>query len=391
MKIRKYETRNKQTGLEFLECITSDGGTKGVTAIYGRLAGLEDERGQAPSISKITDLPNFAFHNNYIQAWRAYSIGTGIQIKKQAYEGKHNTVTFTAIKTIHKGEEEMERPQNTAEYWKQIQKLEQNSAGTCETGDVQEMQQSLEEVPESPEIFDLLPYSDEDEGEAEIADEAETEPPPTEPEGDNAEQEEQLEIEQADKLYPCPVDGCVKEYQTYAALEKHMLMGNHKYEPTQISLRDTIIGSYSRNLENQFVNGIFKEVNDDVVAINVATEDDVLPQGWALRSRKPTTQFTLKQVQYLTTIFNEGERPGHAKMDGATTAKMMRVALNPDGTKMFGEEEWLKAQQIASWFSREKTRYVFVRCFYTLRNTFHSFQKKGRSSNPQAAAETATS
>ena len=53
MKIRKYETRNKQTGLEFLECITSDGGTKGVTAIYGRLAGLEDERGQDPASAKL--------------------------------------------------------------------------------------------------------------------------------------------------------------------------------------------------------------------------------------------------------------------------------------------------------------------------------------------------
>ncbi len=79
---RIYMVGNKKcsNAEDFLECITSGGGTEGVTALYGSLEGEREH--PSPVIAKITEFSNFLFGENGITAWRAYQIGSGITIKK---------------------------------------------------------------------------------------------------------------------------------------------------------------------------------------------------------------------------------------------------------------------------------------------------------------------
>ena len=72
---------------------------------------------------------------------------------------------------------------------------------------------------------------------------------------------------------------------------------------------------------------------------------------WALRKCRKVAQFSDKQVEFLVEVFNEGERTNR-KMGPLTVADMMRTAKNEDGQKRFSTSEYLRREQIASYFSR---------------------------------------
>ena len=68
-KIYMISIQKCDTARDFLTCITSDGGTRGVTAMYGSLQGQAQTAN--PNIPRITEYSNFQFFNDHIQAWRA--------------------------------------------------------------------------------------------------------------------------------------------------------------------------------------------------------------------------------------------------------------------------------------------------------------------------------
>ena len=70
--------------------------------------------------------------------------------------------------------------------------------------------------------------------------------------------------------------------------------------------------------------------------------------GWALRSHQKATQFSEKQV--LAKVFMEGGKTNR-KMDPLTVADMMRTATDENGQKRFSTSEYLRCEQIASYFS----------------------------------------
>ena len=73
--------------------------------------------------------------------------------------------------------------------------------------------------------------------------------------------------------------------------------------------------------------------------------------GWALRKHRKATQFSEKQVQFLVEVFMEEEKTNR-KMDPLTVADMMRTATDENGQKRFSTSEYLRHEQIASYFSR---------------------------------------
>ena len=81
-------------------------------------------------------------------------------------------------------------------------------------------------------------------------------------------------------------------------------------------------------------------------------------EGWALKETRKLYRFNEKQKEYLVSKFNIGQSTGR-KLDGERVAKEMRRALGVDGTRLFTVTEFLTAQQITSFFSREtaKTRH----------------------------------
>ena len=77
-----------------------------------------------------------------------------------------------------------------------------------------------------------------------------------------------------------------------------------------------------------------------------------LPMGWALKSASTQrTRLTESQKQYLTEVFQIGERTGH-KAHPCNVSKSMRKARNADGSSKFDTSSYLTSQQVASFFSR---------------------------------------
>ena len=75
-----------------------------------------------------------------------------------------------------------------------------------------------------------------------------------------SEVEEQTEATVADQsLFSCPSEGCIKVYQRYSALEKHLFFGMYKLIPEQESLLD----KEKRSYQSKLVEGTSAQATDE--------------------------------------------------------------------------------------------------------------------------------
>ncbi len=224
------------------------------------------------------------------------------------YDGKHTRLTFSPKKVIHRGTQEATRP-TSQEFWKEITTSSDESSASNQQEDHEDAAGAFDQS--SPVE---TPYS----------------------------------------LFSCPVDGCIKEYQRQANLEKHITLGYHQYAPMQVTLHDAVIKSYSQNLEQRMLSPRLMGLQDAVspsVFDSLEEIRDMIPMGWTLRQRKPSKSFSLKQTTFLVNIFNQGISE-NKKKDPNVVAKLMRQSRVP----IFAKEEYLNQQQIMSFFSREAAR-----------------------------------
>lgn len=155
-------------------------------------------------------------------------------------------------------------------------------------------------------------------------------------------------------LFHCPEEGCVKSFQQYSSLEKHLDCDKHKYALEHETLYDKAMIRYAAKLEHGA--GVVPEtVDEDIIVLE--DEGLALPMGWALKSATVTREnLTVAQKTYLTEVFQEGERTGR-KADPANISKAMRRAKHSDGSSIFEKDDFLTPQQIAGYFfslDREK-------------------------------------
>ena len=73
--------------------------------------------------------------------------------------------------------------------------------------------------------------------------------------------------------------------------------------------------------------------------------------GWALKERKKNAKFSKAQVNFLVDIYTEGEKSGRKK-DPVSVAQLMKTATTEKGDKLFRPSEYLRKEQISSYFSR---------------------------------------
>ena len=73
--------------------------------------------------------------------------------------------------------------------------------------------------------------------------------------------------------------------------------------------------------------------------------------GWALKERKKNAKFSKAQVNFLVDIYTEGEKSGRKK-DPVSIAQLMKTATTEKGDKLFRPSEYLRKEQISSYFSR---------------------------------------
>ena len=168
-------------------------------------------------------------------------------------------------------------------------------------------------------------------------------------EGSAIKMTQRADTDQADSLlFPCPEDACTKSYMTHGRLEQHLMYGKHEFRRAEsLSLLDRAKVSYAERLE---VGGSNSEVT--IKGTEIYCGSRCLPEGWAGReSTKSRHRFNSKQKRYLEGKFQHGETTG-IKANPDDVSKEMRCLRDENGKRIFTVEEFLRPQQISSFFSR---------------------------------------
>ena len=147
------------------------------------------------------------------------------------------------------------------------------------------------------------------------------------------------------KIFPCPEDGCSREFRYATSLDHHLLLGNCDYKEEKLSLPDKSKLKYAQKLEQENTLAVsLTEHQDD------RSRKSSLKIGWGLKVKKAKTAFTEDQKLYLHEKFNVGKQTGH-KEDPVKVAEDMRSSVK-NGERRFKKEHFLTPQQISSFFSR---------------------------------------
>ena len=147
-------------------------------------------------------------------------------------------------------------------------------------------------------------------------------------------------------LFHCPVDGCTATFSKHGNLYRHLEIGKHYYTPLRQSFRDYVTKTYADTLEEKVLtsksDSLTAALNE--LSVDVVSEDDTLPLGWALRQRAASTRFSPDVHEYLKDLFNEGVLSGR-KVDPEVAAKRMRNELRD----IFGDERRFKTSELLTW------------------------------------------
>jgi Arf-GAP/Rho-GAP domain/ANK repeat/PH domain-containing protein 3 len=166
------------------------------------------------------------------------------------------------------------------------------------------------------------------------------------PRSENPTEEDRGEdTESLSLLLPCPKQGCVKLYQSHAALEKHISFGKCKILPEKETLLDKAKSLYQVKLQEVGCSQITLEAD---ITRHHGT---ILPKGWTLKTSRASKRFNETQRKYLEDKFKIGQTTG-CKQDPIAVSTEMRSAMNKEGTRLFSPDEFLTPKQVQSFFSR---------------------------------------
>jgi len=156
------------------------------------------------------------------------------------------------------------------------------------------------------------------------------------------------------RLFDCYEEGCVKKFFKPGNLVNHLVVGKHQRLPERISLRDTGMQIYASKLERIGQRELVSVALQNTTSIaNRDSTRSNLTDGWDLPKPRKVTRLTPKQTEYLTNKFNDGVKNNKRWKPEAVTTEI--ECLKDKGVFVFAENEFLKASQIRSYFSRLKS------------------------------------
>ena len=150
-----------------------------------------------------------------------------------------------------------------------------------------------------------------------------------------------------DTLFTCREDGCVKSFQRFSSLQKHLDGERHKYTLERESLLDMAMLRYAENLESGTAS---IEEHHEAITSEELVEVPSAKMGWPLKHTATSRCLNEKQKNYRD-LFHFGEETGR-KADACDVSKSMRKARNADGSFLFKSDEYLTSLQITGFFSR---------------------------------------
>ena len=150
-------------------------------------------------------------------------------------------------------------------------------------------------------------------------------------------------------------EGCIRSFQRFSSLQRHLDYGSHKYALEQETLYDKAILANAVKLEQGATVKVPKIPSADIHLDK--PYKSVLRKGWGLKSTKQRKCLSEKQKKYLLDFYRIGESTGR-KAEPASVARSMRKSKNSDGDLLFDASEFLTPQQIANFFFRLSAKRV---------------------------------
>lgn len=144
------------------------------------------------------------------------------------------------------------------------------------------------------------------------------------------------------------------KYVRYASYVAHVQTEKHRYMLDRETISDVALKLYKVRLE-----GIRVTAKASAKSSTTLKERKYpLQIGWAVSPERKNKRFTVNQIDFLATLFNEGERTGQ-KWRGRDVAARLRSETLPSGELRFTKAEFLTEQQITSYFSRLSAKKSF--------------------------------
>jgi len=153
--------------------------------------------------------------------------------------------------------------------------------------------------------------------------------------------------------FACPEEGCIKMYQSFSALQKHLDVGKHLIRLERASQFDEIKKKWAETCES-LAGSYIQALPSTSAAIEQPDDQSGTPsaeEGWALKKARRAVHFTEKARNYLREVFLLGEDTGK-KSNPTDVATRMKSLREDSGKKRFEKREWLTAEQISRYFSR---------------------------------------
>ncbi|GMS99439.1 hypothetical protein PENTCL1PPCAC_21614, partial [Pristionchus entomophagus] len=156
----------------------------------------------------------------------------------------------------------------------------------------------------------------------------------------NEEEEEEEEEDEENEENDENNETCSKEYLYEKNLEKHMEVGVHERRPEKMNVQDYTLQRFAANLElvdTPKVCPVIDEATRSLTNDPINSENGrILPMGWALPTRRPSTPFPATVKAFLKEIYDEGE-----------AEKLMRQAKDDNEDNLFQPSDLLTSRQIA--------------------------------------------
>ena len=275
--------------VEMKTAMESNGGVRGLSVVLG--GSLQIPEKYLPEkwegVSLINDI---VYKKRNMEVWRAYDVGNGKKIQYTKFESTKSSSSVT-LPTLNK----------------------------------------MEDSDQIPDFCDVLARKSRKEKETKA----------------DAESHQDDSDTDDDSLFTCSEEGCVKAFQRFSSLQKHLDFGKHQYALEKETFLDRAMQIYAENLESGKAN--IEEVQES--ASQPSSDIPPLLMGWALKYSSSSRRFTEAQKKYLTDLFVLGEQTGR-KADPEQVSKAMRKTRDANGSFLFDAGSYLTSKQITSFFSR---------------------------------------
>ena len=162
--------------------------------------------------------------------------------------------------------------------------------------------------------------------------------------------QEPSESAQADQvgekvMFHCQEEGCIKTFQSFASLQRHLDVGTHMVRLVKESTYDEIRQKWAEACHS-LGGGYIRGDSATFDSSDQATSGEVVELGWALQKNRKPVAFSEKAKSYLVDVFWAGEETGK-KANASFVASRMKSLRDENGQKMFTKTDWLTEQQIA--------------------------------------------